>query len=135
MLVLEGRVIPPGTYTLYLHVDQAHPELIVNKQTGQWHTVYSPSQDIVRVPARVSTMAEPVEQFTLSVDPAPGGGTLSIRWDRVEYRVAFSASVVHPVDALETTSARAHCRWMARIARLSVGLYSWRYVTDIADVP
>jgi hypothetical protein len=90
MLVLEGRVIPPGTYSLYLHVDQTHPELIVNKQIGQWHTVYSPSQDLVRVPAKVSTVPAPVEQLTLSVDPAPGGGTLNITWDRVRYWVAFS---------------------------------------------
>ena len=79
-----------GTYSVYLHVDQAHPELIVNKQTGQWHTVYSPSQDLVRVPLLVSTVAAPVEQLTLSVDPAPGSGTLSITWDRVRYWVAFA---------------------------------------------
>lgn len=89
-LVVDGRPIPPGTYSVYLHVDQAHPELIVNKQTGQWHTVYNPSQDLVRVPLLVRTVAAPVEQLTLSVDPAPGSGTLSITWDRVRYWVAFA---------------------------------------------
>jgi hypothetical protein len=92
VLVLNGRLVPPGTYSVYLHVDRLHPELIVNRQTGQWHTVYNPSEDLLRVRVQASATADPVEQLTLSVQPAPHGGMLSITWDRTRYWVQFTVA-------------------------------------------
>ena len=39
--------------------------LIINKQTGQWGTVYDEKQDLVRVPMKVGKTSAPVEQFTI----------------------------------------------------------------------
>jgi hypothetical protein len=92
-IVLEGRAIPAGTYSLYVLVDPERPQLIVNTQTGQWHTVYTPSKDLVRVSLRRETLRAPVEQLTLALRASPGGGgTLVITWDTDRYWVKFAVA-------------------------------------------
>jgi hypothetical protein len=89
-IVIEGRAIPAGTYSLYVLVDPDRPQLILNTQTGQWHTVYTPSRDLVRVNLRREMLSAPVEQLTLAVDASSGGGgTLGISWDTTRYWVKF----------------------------------------------
>jgi hypothetical protein len=89
-LMMEEHAIPAGTYSLYVLLDQARPQLIVNTQTGQWHTVYTPSKDLARVNLRRDTLRVPVEQLTLAIDDAPaGGGALGISWDTTRYWVRF----------------------------------------------
>jgi hypothetical protein len=48
----------------------------VNKQTGQWGTQYSPSQDLGRAPMMIDTVNTPVEKFTIF---NPFGGRASRR--------------------------------------------------------
>jgi len=91
LLSMAGRSIPPGTFSVYMLVDRTHPQLIINKQTGQWHTVYNQSQDLVHVDLQTSTVVKPVEQLTLAVVPQPnGGGVFSITWDTTRYFVPFT---------------------------------------------
>jgi hypothetical protein len=91
-LVIEGKTIPAGAYTLWTHVrpDNSAYELIVNKQTGQWGTVYRVEQDLVRVPLRVSKLASPVEAFLIRVEPASAGGVIKLQWAATELSVPFA---------------------------------------------
>ena len=53
-------------------------QLVINAQTGQWGTGYGPAHDIARVPIHQEVLTNPVEQFTIRVDPeAP---RLLIEW-------------------------------------------------------
>ena len=45
-LRIGDLIVPPGTYTLYTLPDEHGWKLIVNKQTGQWGTVYNENQDL-----------------------------------------------------------------------------------------
>jgi hypothetical protein len=90
-LLIEGQRVPGGTYSLYMVVDPQHPQLIVNTQTGQWHTIYTRSKDLLRVDVQREALPVPVEQLTIAILPRPeGGGTLAISWDTTRYAVRFA---------------------------------------------
>lgn len=83
--------LPAGSYTLWTLPSQTGWTLILNAQTGQWGTDYDSTHDLVRVPMSVRTLSEPVEQFTILIEPQSGGGVLRLRWDRTEATASFRA--------------------------------------------
>ena len=89
-LQIGGAAVPRGTYTLYTIPSPGGWTLIVNKQTGQWGTQYEQARDLVRIPMQVSTLREPVEQFTVLLEPGRGGThTLALQWERTRAHVPF----------------------------------------------
>jgi hypothetical protein len=85
-LVIGGATVPAGKYTLWTLPSPTGWKLIINKQTGQWGTAYDPQQDLVRVDAKVETLAAPVEQFAIAFGP----GLLTFTWDKTRYSVPVS---------------------------------------------
>jgi hypothetical protein len=87
-LVVGGTPVPRGTYTLFSIPSQAGWKLIVNKKTGEWGTDYDSTADLTRIDMQVTELAEPVEQFTITLEPegaaGAGGarGVLRLAWDR-----------------------------------------------------
>jgi len=65
-LNIGGANVPAGKYTIYTLPSEGTWKLIVNKQTGQWGTVYNKDQDLVRVDMQKSETSGLVEQFTIS---------------------------------------------------------------------
>jgi hypothetical protein len=91
-LLVASLAMPAGTHTLYTLPTAETFTLIVNNQTGQFHTVYHPERDLGRVPMLLTTLDEPVEQMTFAVTPNhAGGGTLALRWDDREYAARLRA--------------------------------------------
>jgi hypothetical protein len=94
-LVLAGAdgatlQVPAGEYTLFSIPQEDGGWLIVNRQTGQNGTAYDSAQDLGRVRMRRTTVAEPVEAFTIRALPGDaGGGVLRLSWDRSEFTVPF----------------------------------------------
>ena len=93
-LVLGGGTttleVPPGEYTLFSIPAPEGGVLIVNHQTGQNGTGYDQARDLGRVPMTRAALSEPVERFTIRVDPAGGDrGVLRLQWDRSEFTVPF----------------------------------------------
>jgi hypothetical protein len=89
-ITISGVAIPAGQYTLFSIPNRAATgegvgswELVVNRQTGQWGTEYHPEQDVARIPLTVSTLAEPVERFTIALEPQGSDrATLALEWER-----------------------------------------------------
>ncbi|MBM3778790.1 MAG: DUF2911 domain-containing protein [Acidimicrobiia bacterium] len=81
--------VPAGTYTLFVMPSADKWQLIVNKQTGQWGTEYTQSQDLGRVDMKLETLSSPVEQHTFAIAPQGKGGVLSIEWGTVKASVPF----------------------------------------------
>ncbi|MGE0555950.1 MAG: DUF2911 domain-containing protein [Gemmatimonadales bacterium] len=88
-LMFGSTMVPAGTYTLYTLPAADGWQLIINKQTGQWGTSYDESQDHARVPMRVASLPEVVEQFTIKIEPGSGGGVLKLEWDRTVASIPF----------------------------------------------
>ena len=82
-LTIGGAAVPAGKYTLWTLPTPSGWKLIVNKQTGQWGTMYDPAQDLVRVDAKVATVAAPVEQFTIAFEP----GSMTLSWDKTRVTI------------------------------------------------
>ncbi len=89
-LDLAGATVPAGKYTLYSIPSEGTWKLIISKQTGQWGTDYDAKQDLARVDMQKETLAQPVEQFTISFEPRGNdGGALKLAWEKTAVWVEF----------------------------------------------
>ena len=79
-LDINGTKVPAGSYTIYSIPSQGQSKLIINKQTGQWGTVYDEKQDLARINLTVTDLTTPVEQFTIAFDKQ-GGNTANLNFD------------------------------------------------------
>lgn len=88
---IGDTVVPRGAYTLYTLPSAKQWRLMVNKQTGQWGTVYDPNLDLVRIPLRKRSLRRPVEKFTILLErTGTRTGALRLRWERTEVWVPFT---------------------------------------------
>ncbi len=80
-IVLAGMQLPAGTYTLWSVPRKDGAELIVNKESGQWGTMYDATHDLGMARMKTETLATPVEKFTISIIPIDKThGTLAMEW-------------------------------------------------------
>ncbi len=96
-LTIGTLKVPKGVYTLYILASEGGWKLIVNKQTGQWGTEYSESQDLGRVDLKLSKLSQPAETLKITLKgggaPAPTStGSLEITWGGTQASVALKAS-------------------------------------------
>lgn len=90
-LVIGGRTVPAGTYTLWTLAIPGRYQLIINRQTGQWGTVYDPAQDLMRVPLQSRPLSPALDRFTIVVEPTGGAtGVIRLQWDNTELSVPFT---------------------------------------------
>jgi len=85
-LNIGGTLVPAGIYSLWTRTTPNGYELIINRQAGQWGTEYHADRDLARVPLRESTLAAPVERFTIALD----GGALTMAWGTKQLSVPVS---------------------------------------------
>ena len=89
-LMVGGKKIPKGAYTLYTMPSTKQWKLIINKQTGQWGTVYSPELDLIRIPMKRNELKNPVEKFTITLEKTgTNTGILKLVWETTELSVSF----------------------------------------------
>ena len=96
-LTFGALTVPPGMYTLWVLHTKSGTSLIVNRQTGQWGTVYDPAQDVGRVAMQVTPTPSHVEEFTVTVRALGGNrGALELAWGPSVASAQFVASVARP---------------------------------------
>jgi hypothetical protein len=86
--------VPAGSYTLYtLPAAPGTPwQLIVNKQTGQWGTIYKQDMDLGRTPMKHDDLAAPQEVMSLSFEKTTKHYTeLHIKWEKTDEWVKLEA--------------------------------------------
>ena len=89
-LLLGTVTVPRGSYTLYVLPDRDGSKLIVNTQTGQWGTVYTPGKDLARIPMKRRSLRTPMEKFTIEIVPqGVAGGEVRLQWERTLFAVPF----------------------------------------------
>jgi hypothetical protein len=82
-ITIGDLAVPAGDYTLYVDISDADNwVLAVNKQTGQWGTVYDKTKDLGRVKMTMSAPPSMMEnlKYTL-VDNGGGSGSLTLAWE------------------------------------------------------
>ncbi len=96
-LTMGDVIIPPGAYTLFVQHTRTGTWLIVNKQVGQWGTVYSAANDLGRVPMQMTATPSHVEEFTIVVRAInPTRGAIEMSWGPSMMSAPFTATVVRP---------------------------------------
>jgi len=96
--------IPRGIYTLYTFPTPTQWKLIINKQTGQWGTMYNPDLDFARVDLEVRRIRTPVEELTFTLERTNNhSGILKIEWETTTltapFKVLQDAFVASPRDS------------------------------------
>lgn len=87
--------VPAGSYTLYtMPAAPGTPWLlIINKQTGQWGTVYKPEMDLGRTPLHFDKFPAPQESMTISFENTTKHSTvLHIKWETTDESVKIEAA-------------------------------------------
>ena len=88
---IGDTVVPRGSYTLYTLPSAGQWKLMINKQTGQWGTIYDSSLDFARIPLKKRLLRKPIELLTINLDrTGPRSGTLRLRWEQTELWVPFT---------------------------------------------
>jgi hypothetical protein len=93
---IGGYSLPAGTYSLFtVPNDDGTAKLIINKRTGQWGIPYNEEKEkdneLARVNLRKADLDKAVEQFTMAIEPQPGGGgVLNMMWEKTQYSVPFT---------------------------------------------
>ncbi|MGA3089979.1 MAG: DUF2911 domain-containing protein [Terriglobales bacterium] len=93
-LVVGGKAVPAGNYTLFTVPRADSWTLVINKRTGEWGTEYDEAkdskEDLVRVPMSVSRTSAPVENFTIAFDHAGSKCTLRMEWETTRASVEIT---------------------------------------------
>lgn len=90
-IVVGGKPVPAGSYTIFTIPDKDKWTLIISKKTGEWGTDYpGPNNDLARIDMKVSTLPSPVENFTISFDKAGAGATMNLDWETTRASVGIT---------------------------------------------
>jgi hypothetical protein len=91
-LEIGGLSVPKGDYTLYVDLtDPAKWVLIVNKQVGQWGTIYDKSKDLGRVPLPMKAPPALVEHLKYTITSTSGDrAKLTLAWENLSGSVVIS---------------------------------------------
>jgi DUF2911 family protein len=101
-LVINGKTVAPGTYTMYIDLKENGWTLIISNLKAQtrydpkntaeiWGAYgYTPEKDVVRAPMTLATLPFTVDQLTWSfTDMSDAGGKMTIMWDKKAASVPF----------------------------------------------
>jgi len=89
-LIMGDSLIPKGEYTLYTLPSETQWKIMINKETGQWGTVYNASYDLVRLPLKKRVLKDPVERLTILLEKTgSNAGVLKIAWETTEVWIDF----------------------------------------------
>jgi hypothetical protein len=81
-LLIGGKNVPAGKYTLFTLPTQSKWTLIISKQTGEFGIPYPGEQfDFARVEMRLSKLPSPLENFTISFDQAGASCAMKLDWE------------------------------------------------------
>lgn len=94
-LVIGGKTVAPGEYSLFIDVSPTKWTLIVsnwpaqqkydpNNKDALWGSFgYTPDKDVVRAPMTLSTLPFSMDELTWAfTDMTDAGGKLTIMWDK-----------------------------------------------------
>ncbi len=82
-LIVAGKTVPAGSYTIFTVPGIDRWTLIINKKTGEWGIPYKYKGDqLGRLEMKVSALPTPVENFTIAYDKSGNNGcTLRTDWE------------------------------------------------------
>ena len=87
-VVVGGKNLPAGNYTIFTVPNADKWTLIINKKTGEWGIPYKyESDELARVDMQVSKTSSAVENFTIGFDQSDDKCTLDLDWENTRASV------------------------------------------------
>jgi len=81
-VLINGKIVPRGKYTLYAIPAEDKWTMIINKETDIWGAfIYDSGKDIVRADVAVQKQAEPLEALAIFFEKTAAGFVLTAAWD------------------------------------------------------
>jgi Protein of unknown function (DUF2911). len=91
-VVVGGKTVPAGSYTIFTVPAADKWTLIINKKTGEWGIPYKyESDELARVDMKVSKLSSPMENFTISYEKSGKGCVLHMDWENTRASVDITA--------------------------------------------
>ena len=91
-VMVGGKAVPAGNYTIFTVPNADKWTLIVNKKTGEWGIPYKyESDELARVDMKVSKLPSPVEELHDFVRESRMGCTMEFDWETTRASVDISA--------------------------------------------
>ncbi|MBC7829764.1 MAG: DUF2911 domain-containing protein [Chitinophagaceae bacterium] len=88
-LIFGEKELPAGAYSIWTLPSQQGWTMMFNSQANVWGTEYNPAFDVLHVPMQSEQLPEVIEQFTMEIKPARGGGMLNVIWEKTKASVQF----------------------------------------------
>src|SRR5688572_24853695 len=87
-----GKKVKAGSYSLFTIPGEKEWTVILNSDLDYWGAYkYNQKNDVVRVPATVGSLSEPLENFSIQFDKKGNKkGVLRLAWDTTVAEVPFS---------------------------------------------
>jgi hypothetical protein len=90
-VVVGGKSVPAGRYTLFALPTPTKWTLIVSKQTGEFGIPYPGEKfDFARLEMKVSKLSSPLENFTISFDQPGTSCTMKLDWETTRASIDIS---------------------------------------------
>ncbi len=81
-LLVGGKAVPAGSYTIFTVPSPEKWTLIINKKTGEWGIPYKyESDELARVEMKVSKLSPAVEDFSISFKKFGPGCLMMLDWE------------------------------------------------------
>jgi len=93
-VVLGGKTIPAGVYTLYMKPSETGTsQLVISTGLGGWGIPVDTTHDLAQVDLTKAALDKPVDQFTMGLAKNPaGGGVLKLSWESTQFSVPFTVA-------------------------------------------
>jgi hypothetical protein len=93
-IVLGGKTIPAGAYTLYMRPSETGTaQLVISTALGGWGIPVDTTHDLAQVDLTKAALDKPLDQFTMGVDKnSAGGGLLKLSWESTQFSVPFTVA-------------------------------------------
>jgi len=90
-VIVGGKNIPAGNYTMFALPTPAKWTLIVSRQTGEWGIPYPGEKfDFARMEMKVSKLPSPLENFIISFDQSGTACTMKLDWETTRASIDIS---------------------------------------------
>jgi Protein of unknown function (DUF2911) len=90
-LAVGGKAVPAGNYTIFAIPNLDKWTLIISKKTGEWGTDYpGEANDLARVDMKVTPLAAPLENFTISFAKEGDTCTMRMEWESTRASVEMA---------------------------------------------
>ena len=97
-----GKIVPAGTYGLFIVPTEKEWKVILNKDFQQWGAyTYDAKQDVVDVTVPVNKLADKQEWFEITLNPTgENSANLVLKWDMSQAEVALKPSSPEAVSKI-----------------------------------